>query len=391
MQIKSPITSIVFSGIKSENISKKIASNKNIMVCSEEDSFGLDKNKVLFLFDKNTKRKRKNFINQSFRNNTNYPHSIAILQTNFERSIVNQICADYFENFNRNIDIFGFPWGKISKKHEQENNLYLLERNEDPMFSDVANFLKKNGVFKIEFENYKQIVSWLNNSKINKCNIFAMVCPDYSFDYDQNKNILRYSTENKLEEGIGLVAIKTLDFLEDFGKIISKYKLDIEMIIGIADYEDYESNLKRLNETKESFNKKIEKSISKIKEECFARKIKADVFSIRKYFGEELFESVWIKSNENIREKLKILSEHQLNKMIENRKKLYSKWFPNILDKEVFERFINQGTEYTTCGDLFSKKIDNLLILGTNSINMELFYKLNAPNTPVLYVTNVHK
>ncbi len=389
--METPIQMIVFRGERSKEIAEMLKSKENVPIFFEDDSFGLDKNKCLFIFDKQTKKKKREMINQSLKNKGQYPYSIAILNNKRKQSIIRQIHSDYFTNFHRNIIQWGFPWGLIGKKEQEKNNLIFLESANDKMIKEFAYLLKKFGVLGIEKTNSQEMIAWLNNAKLITVNLFAMVCPDYSFSQDTNNNILRYTEENKLREGIGLVAIKTIDFLEQFSQIIRSFKLNICLTIGIADYEDYAENLQRLNESKDSFDKKIKKSIQSIEEECKKREIEAKVIAIRSYFGDAAWEEAWRNSKEEIQIGINSLEKNKIDTLIRDRKELYSKWIKDIKDAEVLERIINQGTEYTTCGFLFSKKFENLLILGTNSINMEFFYKLRTKNLPVLYVTRVHR
>ena len=45
---------------------------------------------------------------------------------------------------------------------------------------------------------------------------------------------------------------------------------------------------------------------------------------------------------------------------------------------------IKQGAEYTSMGDLFSKKINNPVVFGLDHPKMGVFYNINV-NIPVLY------
>lgn len=388
---KTPIETIVFEGERSKEIARLLGLRENMSIFVKEDAFGLDKNKCLFIFDKETKRKNKEMINQALKNKSSYPYSIAILKDKKMLSLVNQIHSDYFINFNRNINRWGFPWGAIGKKEQEEGSIVLLDNSEDEMLREFGLLLKRFGVLGLEKNMHDKVRNWLEKARSDKVNLFSMVCPDYSFIQDPNNNSFKYNNDNKLREGIGLVAIKTLDFLEPFSRLIRKFGLKIYITLGIADYEDYPENLERLGESKESFNKKVRKSIKCIKEKCAKMEIEAEVIAIRDYFGETVWREVWGDSKKEIENRMNSIEKSKISKMVEDRKELYSKWFPNIKDKEVFQRMVNQGTEYTSCGFLFSNLLRDLLILGTNSINMEFFYRLKAENLPVLYVTRVHK
>ncbi|MAG39724.1 hypothetical protein CMI41_02045 [Candidatus Pacearchaeota archaeon] len=385
----SSIKAIIYTGPKSRKVAKILKNKYFVPTFSQHQSFGMDKNKCLYLFDSKTDKKRKVMINQSITNKTDYPFSVAIFRLSCLKSIVEQIKSDYFEKFERNIFHYGFPWGEIRKKDKLRDNAISLINHKNRIAKDLFSVFRNSGVLEISKEDSWAFVQWVKKSEKQEVSLFVMVCPDYSFSSD--KDILRYSLDNKLSGGIGLVAVKSLEFLSYLNEIIAKHKLKIKVIVGIADYEDHDENLKRLNETKQSFKDKIKKSIRQINLESKRMDLNCQVVGIREHFGERLWSQEWEESRKIIKEELEKLSDNELKKMIFDRKILYSRWFPKIKDKEVLERMIDHGTEYTTCGYLFSNEIDNLIILGANSIDMSLYYRLRQQKSPVLYITKVHK
>ncbi len=381
---------LVYKGSKSKMIAQQLENSINLSIFSEKKSFGLDKNECIFLFDKNTKRRKGVMTNQSLKNKQEYPYSIAIHKSKSERSIINQIKSDYFTNFNRNVSRWGFPWGDVKKSFKNRDYFNTLSNSNDLLVKELCVKLKKFGLLTLDKQSADLLINWLNKSKNHESNVFVMVCPDYSFSYDSNNNALRYDNKNTLRDGIGLVAIKSLEFIRVFNELITKYQLKIKFTVGIADYEDTKENLARLKETKNSFDEKIKKSMGKIQSECDRAKINAKVIAIREFFGSKNWISEWKKSENIIKRTLKNMKKGEIKRLILNRRKLYSKWFPKITDTEVINRMISQGTEYTNCGFLFNKNFSNLLILGTNSINMEFYYRLRSPDLPILYVSKIH-
>jgi len=382
---------VVYNGIKSKEIAQLLEKKHKISIFHEEEAFGIDKNKCLYLFDAITKKKKGVMINQSLKNQQDYSYSIAIFRLNRLNSLVDQISSDYFINIERNITRWGFPWGEIRRKDKLRDNLFALTEHNDKAVREFFLTLRRFGVLTIKKDNSDKIIEWINDSKTKEANIFVMVCPDYSFAYDSNDNILRYDTNNTLREGVGLVAIKSLEFLKCLSDLIAKHKLRVKVIIGISDYEDTDDNLFRLKETKSSFYEKIKKSIKNIQTECCKINLNFEVIGIREYFGERLWLSRWEESEKLIKEEIEKIGGEELNKMISNRKKLYLRWLPDISNDSVLKKMISQGTEYTNCGYLFAQKVPNLLILGTNSIDMTSFYKLRANNLPIVYITKIYE
>ena len=76
--------------------------------------------------------------------------------------------------------------------------------------------------------------------------------------------------------------------------------------------------------------------------------------------------------------KIKILE------IVESRSHLYSSWFPSLDKSDYLDLAIEQGAEYTTMGDLFSKNFKNLFVLAFDHSKMKIFYGLNN-KIPVLY------
>ena len=67
-----------------------------------------------------------------------------------------------------------------------------------------------------------------------------------------------------------------------------------------------------------------------------------------------------------------------IDEIVRSRAMLYSSWFPN-LNRESYSRLVvKQGAEYTSMGDLFSKKFKNPLVLGLDHPKMKNFYKINS-------------
>ncbi len=385
---------VVYDGEKSKKVAEYLSKHYKIRIVSEKDSWGIDKFRSLFLFDKKSKKRIGCMVNQSFKNKKPYPFSVAIFRIGLLNVISNQIYSDYLRDFEKNIKKYGYPWGNIRKKDKNRNFFDSIQEHGSGFIKDFAHLLKSTGIIEIGQEKFDNISKWLETSKKIRANVFIMVCPDYAYERESGKGF-RYSGENKLNEGIGLVSRKSLEFLQKFSLFMNKNKLKIRIIIGIADYEDTGENLSRLDETKATFHNKITQSLKKVDKEMKNMmknlNISYKVVLIRESFGNRIWDLEWNESEKAIKKMIAGLNNKTLKNLLKERKKLYLKWYKNIDDKETLERFIKQGTEYTTCGYLFNRSFKNLMIIGTNSINMELFYKIRAKDMPVLYITEVYR
>ena len=65
---------------------------------------------------------------------------------------------------------------------------------------------------------------------------------------------------------------------------------------------------------------------------------------------------------------------------------LYKSWYPDLDEKDYINLLIKQGAEYTSMGEIISKKIKNPIVFGLDHPKMGIFYNVNSNlNLPVLY------
>jgi len=349
----------------SEAVSRAFSCQFGIPVICEDDAFGCDKSNGLLLYDTDGDGRRGVMRNQGIKNSADYPYSIAIYRIKRMRDIVSQIHSDYFKHFERNLSQWGYPWGRVRGGHQF-----------NPMRFGV---LRKFGIT----QTPSCFHSWLSAAKHNESCLFLMACPDYPFD----SRLGRYTNEALLGDGIGLVAEKSLAFLREFSALARQEGLLVRAIIGVADYEDEPDNLLRLSETEASFAEKISTTIEKIRFASQAVDFPVTVVGIRDMFP--CWNQEWAVSYAEVARHLFALPSHVLARKIKARSKLYSRWLPGISDYSVCAKMIRQGAEYATCGALFSANFSNLLVIGTNSIDMTDFYQVRAPQLPVLCVARV--
>lgn len=362
----SPIQYLVFRGEMSETLARAVSPNGEIPVFSETEAFGCDKATGLFIFDEVAAGRRGTMRNQGIKNNADYPYSIAVYRIKRLRDLVNQIRSDYFVNFDRNLQLWGYPWGEV--------NCSL--RIYDPARFTI---LRRFGITETPYS----FITWLRQAKDVESHIFLMACPDYPYDRKNG----RYTNESYLNSGIGLVASKSIEFLCAFAGFAKKEQIRARAIIGLADYEDSPENLLRLNETKESFAKKVQSSISTIRSATSQIGFSVEVAGIRTLFPR--WDAEWRQSYEAVANHLLALPTHVRAQKLKARSKLYSTWLPEISEAQVFEKVVQQGAEYATCGALLSSRYTNLLVVGTNSIDMAAFYQVRSPNLPVIYTARV--
>ena len=75
-----------------------------------------------------------------------------------------------------------------------------------------------------------------------------------------------------------------------------------------------------------------------------------------------------------------------INEITSSRTALYSSWFPDMNESNYNKLVIKQGSEYTSMGDLFTKKFKNPVVLGLDHPKMAVFYDLNhGKHLPVVY------
>ena len=366
----TPVAYVAYCGPLSQLVAEAVAERVGVQCVYRNDCDGLDKNLGVLLYDTPSCGRRGSMTNQGVKLKTEFAYSVAIYRIIRIEDFVTQICSDYFTNFSRNSCLWGFPWGFASKSYRR---------------SPWSDLLRGAGIIRPPSE---YVTKWYTLAQGGVSHVFIMLCPDYPTEL--HAGVKRYTIAGELGSGIGVVAERSLSFLSKFSEYSKVHDLDVRVLLGVADYEDYSDNLARLNETASSFAAKIGGSIAAISSACSDFDLPITVFGIRSYFGRALWERESAISAAVLRSAFNNLTPKQYEQLILRRSKLYSKWYPDITPSQVLERCVFHGVEYANCGYLFSTQFENLLILGTNSLDMSLEYSSRNPNLALQYITSVY-
>ena len=208
----------------------------------------------------------------------------------------------------------------------------------------------------------------------NVIEIIAPVCPDYSYEKTSDGKY-RYTFE-KINNGISLVAQKAIENCQYIKSNFDLIDLQINISILLGDFEANQSNLSHLNETKESFLKKLNKSALEIKSQS--------------NFNSEFFTKLCggIEGWKNLIQMIK--NDYELNSYSDlknsypminhdrnliSRIPLYTKWYPAFNDYS--EIFYNQCLEYMLMGYLIENYYgNNVFLLASDHKAMRPYYGL---------------
>ena len=273
---------------------------------------------------------------------------------------------------------------KLNKDHKK-----LLKVLKSSNFDVLKSSLNKNNISIINPSNLKNFL--LDISNINsgemKVNLFAPICPDYATTFDSNGKE-RYTFDG-LGNEVGLVGRK---FLYNIPKILEAFKdinIKIEPIILLGDFENNESNLKRLNLTKEEFMLAINGS-KKVFEKKY--KIKTELFA--DYFGgiDSWSKQITILKNElcfsNINSLEKSLPNIDHHENFISRIPLYKRWYGE--SNQMINLFINQIYEYILMGNLVSGFHKPSILLSSDHKAMASYFSVGFNSIPILSLNNIY-
>ena len=226
--------------------------------------------------------------------------------------------------------------------------------------NDIKKFFDKTNILYPDAINFKLFIDFfekaLNEKKVD---IISPICPDYSVEYIA-PGLYRFTFE-KLNSGIGVIGKKILKNLNIIHNFFKKYKIKVNHIITIGDFECLSEQIqKKINCSKKDFLKKLKISQNKFKNST-KKKIKTPMFT-------DLCGGLdgWIKINNKNIKKLKkkkfthsILTHKTIMKIALSRKELYQRWFKNFDEKKIEETIYSQGAEYASMGEIIKKKFKN--------------------------------
>ena len=273
-------------------------------------------------------------------------------------------------------------------KGNKKKNL-LLKVVKDNDYELLKSSLSKNNISLINSNILMSFLRKINRreSEQIKVFLFAPICPDYATSIDNNGKE-RY-TFNGLGNGVGLVGRK---FLDNINSLIDSFKIvniEIQPIVLLGDFENNESNLKRLKISNDCFMNSIKSS-----KEVFERKynMRAELFA--DYFGGI---ASWKKRINNLKNELSFSNINSLEKSIplinhhENfisRIPLYKRWYGESDQMMIF--FINQIYEYILMGNLVSGFHKPSILLSSDHKAMAPYFSTGFNSIPVLSLNNVY-
>ena len=236
-----------------------------------------------------------------------------------------------------------------------------------------------------ELEKIKTKVKLKIISSISKgeLQIITPLCPDYEH-VSLGMGLYKY-TFNKLNEGLGLIGKRLSKIINDLHNLLNKYDIKYKHFLYYGDFESYSKEIqKRLKVSEKEFINKLHKSSIKMKKKINnAAEVKLLVNELSK-------KNTWIKK---CKDNQKIIKEKYnkdikfkilINEISSSRTELYSSWFPGKKEKDYINLVIQQGSEYTSMGDIFKKNFNNPIVLGLDHPKMADFYSLNI-DIPVIY------
>ena len=243
--------------------------------------------------------------------------------------------------------------------------------------------LQKSGDF--DYISSDQKILFLNKLQKGKISIVTPLCPDYEHVYI-GLGLYRY-TFNKLGDGLGLIGKRLVKIIKEIHKTLKIYNISFEHKAYYGDFESYSKEIcKRVKSTEEEFVQKLKKSSNlmkkSVKEINTVGLIVEDLSSKKKWISMCLKNEKLIKNKINKEKKFKGL----VLDILSSRMDLYKSWYPDLNEKDYLSLLIKQGAEYTSMGEIISKKIKNPVVFGLDHPKMGIFYNINsAVNLPVLY------
>ena len=268
----------------------------------------------------------------------------------------------------------------------------ILKSLPDALVIDLNDLIEKLGIVQPDQATMRLIVAWLQKGlKGEHLTLFAPVCPDYAFE-QIGQDLYRY-TFSELHSGVGLVARRILDALPFVDAFCKEYRLHINFVIGIADFEALvEENVKRLNLSVSEFLTRLQKSAETIQEESSVR---LEVCMITDLCGGhaswvelmQVFKHMFDRNNYG----RSGLCQQKLLDIVEARKPLYDQWLgERTVLEDYLPQLLQQGCEYSAMGTLIAQRYTHPLILGADHSAMEPFYHVEQL-MPILYLKRVYK
>ena len=286
---------------------------------------------------------------------------------------------------NQRVTLATLLLGKVRKK-----NLHKNIKNSKEKY--ISNFLNSNIFVKIDAENKRLFTKLIKSLRENdELTIVTPICPDYSA-IKKAPGIYEF-TFKKLNSGVGIIAEKLLEKMDEIHLFFKSINVNFKHVVAIGDFEALSKDiLKNLKITEEQFISKLRISQKKLLKNT---KYKIEVPLFTEIDGgldnwKKIHRKNYLKLKKNDYGKSKI-NKKIISEIAQSRLKLYEKWFKNITEKRLNEIILKQGAEYTTMGDIVTKKYKHSLVIGADHFRMSNFYKVNSPTLPVLYLKPNYK
>lgn len=263
-----------------------------------------------------------------------------------------------------------------------------LEKIPHQITSLLDRFMSEYNIFYPPEDEMSDVVRALTAGLMgDPLTIFLPVCPDYAFEYTNDKNCPIKFTFTSLGSGNGIIAQWLLQPLTELKNILQQCNIPAKFVVALADFEAFsESNLKSLNISEQDFLNKVYLSSQAFKASC---PIDAEVL----LFTDLCSKSHWLElitkiNNMFVKDEygLSKINQAILLEIVENRKALYTRWYG---EKDTLEDYIEivkqHGLMYAAIGFVLSQHFSNCLIFAADNKVMRYFYSV-ANRVPCLYV-----
>lgn len=233
------------------------------------------------------------------------------------------------------------------------------------------------------------LASWLKRALDGApSTIVSVVCPDYTVD-----PATRRYTFDGLHDGIGLVATRVLEVLPAIAQYTKRYKLHVNFVVAIADFEASEATCARVGVTREEFIARLRRSQVAFAE-AFAHAcpdalletpLVSEIASGIGTTWEDMYRTcaeAYAAGNKTGQLKL---SDADLRTILDASDSLYKRWHGAGVN--VAQVLAAQAPEYGAIGWLVRHAYSNALLLGGDRPAMSIFDQqmLGTEFLPVVY------
>ena len=243
--------------------------------------------------------------------------------------------------------------------------------------------LQKSGDFDHISSNQK--ILFIDKVQKGKISIVTPLCPDYEHVYI-GLGLYKY-TFNKLGDGLGLIGKRLIKIIKEIHKTLKVYNISYEHKAFYGDFESYSKEIcKRVKSTEKEFIEKLIRSSKLMKKSV--KEINTVGLIVKDLSTKKRWGSMCIKNEKLIKNKINKNKKFKamILDILSSRMDLYKSWYPDLDEKDYINLLIKQGAEYTSMGDIISKKIKNPIVFGLDHPKMGIFYNVNSNlNLPVLY------